>query len=35
MKMSGKSDFLVSLELTSPSIGLDIGKSCFGVFSKF
>ena len=35
MKMSGKSDFLFSLELASLTIGLHIGKSCFGVFSKF
>ena len=36
MKMSGKSDFLFSLELASSTIGLwYIGKSCFGVFSKF
>ena len=35
MKMSGKSDFLFSLELASSTIGLHIGKSCFGVFSKF
>ena len=35
MKMSGKSDFLFPLELASSSIGLHIGKSCFGVFSKF
>ena len=35
MKMLGKSDFLFSLELASSTIGLHIGKSCFGVFSKF
>ena len=35
MKMSGKSDFLFSLELASSTIGLHIGKSCFGVFLKF
>ena len=35
LKMSGKSDFLISLELASSTIGLHIGKSCFGVFSKF
>ena len=35
MKMSGKSDLLFSLELASSTIGLHIGKSCFGVFSKF
>ena len=35
MKMSGKSDFLFSLELASSTIGLHVGKSCFGVFSKF
>ena len=34
MKMSGKSEFLFSLELASSTIGLHIGKSCFGVFSK-
>ena len=34
-KMSGKSDFLFSLELESSTIGLHTGKSCFGVFSKF
>ena len=34
MKMSGKSDFLFSLELASSTIGLHIGKSCFGVFSN-
>ena len=33
MKMSGQSDFPFSLELTSSTIGLHIGKSCFGVFS--
>ena len=33
--MSRKSDFLFSLELASSTIGLYIGKSCFGVFSKF
>ena len=32
MKMSGKTDFLFSLELASSTIGLHIGKSCFGVF---
>ena len=35
MKTSGKNDFPFSLELTSSTIGLHIGKSCFGVFSKF
>ena len=35
MKMSGKSDFLFSLELASSTIGLHISKSCFWVFSKF
>ena len=35
MKMSGKSDFLFSLELASSTIGLHISESCFGVFSKF
>ena len=35
MKMLGKSDFLFSLELASSTIGLHIGKTCFGVFSKF
>ena len=35
MKMSGKSDLLFSLELASSTIGLHIGKSCFGLFSKF
>ena len=35
MKMSGKSDFLFSLELASSTIRLHISKSCFGVFSKF
>ena len=34
MKMSGKSDFLFSLKLASSTIGLHIGKNCFGVFSK-
>ena len=33
--MSGKSDFLFSLELASSTIGLHTGKSCFKVFSKF
>ena len=33
--MSGKSIFLFSLELASSTIGIHIGKSCFGVFSKF
>ena len=33
-KMSGKSDFLFLSELASSTIGLHIGKSCFGVFSK-
>ena len=35
LKMSEKSDFFFSLELASSTIGLHIGKSCFGVFSKF
>ena len=35
MKMSGKSDFRFSLESANSSIGFHIGKSCFGVFSKF
>ena len=35
LKMSGKSDFLFSLELASSAIGLHIGKSSLGVFSKF
>ena len=35
MKTAGKSDFLFSLESASSTIGLHIGKSCFGVFSKF
>ena len=35
MKMSGKSDFLFSLELKSSTIGIHIGKSCFGVFLQF
>ena len=35
LKMSGKSDFLFSLELASSTIGLHTGKSCFGVFLKF
>ena len=35
MKTSGKNDFPFSLELTSSTIGLHIGKSCFGAFSKF
>ena len=35
LKMSGKIDFLFSLELASSTIGLHTGKSCFGVFSKF
>ena len=34
MKMSEKSDFLFSLKLASSTIGLHIGKNCFGVFSK-
>ena len=33
MKMSGKSDFLFSLELASSTIGLHNGKSCFGVLN--
>ena len=33
--MSGKSDFLFSLQLASSTIGLHTGKSCFKVFSKF
>ena len=32
MKMSGKSDFLFSLELAT--IGLHICKSCFGYFQN-
>ena len=33
LKMSGKSDFLFSLELASSTIGLHTGKSCFcGIF---
>ena len=35
LKMSGKSDFLFSLELASSTIGLRTSKSCFKVFSKF
>ena len=35
MKMSEKSDFPFSLELSSSTFGLHIGESCFGVFSKF
>ena len=35
LKMSGKSDFLLSLELASSTIGLHTGKSCLKVFSKF
>ena len=35
LKMSGKSDFLILLYLARSTIGLHIGKTCFGVFSKF
>ena len=34
LKMSGNSDFLFSLKLASATIGLDIGKSCFGYFQN-
>ena len=35
MKISGKSEFLFSFELARSTVGLHIGKSCLGVFSKF